>query len=377
MLQVDLRAPESLLPEELKAWRAFQAGHAAFSSPLLSPTFARLVAQVRDDVRVAVFRQNGAVVGILAHHRRPGGLAGPLARGLGGPWSDEQALLTGADGLDGLTALAAAGLRACRFTGLIDPYGAFAGRVADGEASFAIALEGTAEAYMEELRAASPKRFKNLRRLDSKLGREHGDVELVAGDADTDSLSAVLAWKRDQFRRTGVHDVLGPDWSRAFIDAAFRSDAEEASGLLVTLKVGGKVVAGHFGLRSQHTYHPQIAAFDPAFSAYSPGMLLIARAIRAMPQLRLQRYELSGGCGHYKAAFASESTPLQEGLVTAGGRRRPFPAQPTLLVRVGRRFDRIVETELTLAGRIAGVAGALHGIPRRFSPQRTPHTEEA
>ena len=378
MLQVELRAPDLLLPEELSAWRAFQAGNAAFASPLLSPAFAQIVGRVRDDVRVAVFRDAAnAVVGVLAHHRRPSAFGAALARGLGGPWSDEQALLTGPEGLDGKAALAAAGLRACRFTGLVDPYGVFHGEVTQGEPSYAIVLDGSAEAYLERLRAASPKRFKNLRRLDSKLERERGPIELIAGDDDPQSLQTVLAWKRDQFHRTGVHDVLGPDWSRAFIDEAFASREDEAKGLLITLKVDGKVVAGHFGLRSAATYHPQIAAFDPAFAAYSPGIVLIARAIRAMPTLGLDRYELSGGCGHYKASFASEAAPLQEGLVSSNPGRASGRTQPTILMRAGRRFDRILETELTLAGRLGGVAGALQGIPRRFAPHKHTRFEEA
>lgn len=378
LLQVALRPPDSLLPEELAAWKAFQAGHAAFASPLLSPDFARLVGGVRKDVVVAVFRRDDAIVGILAHHRRPAAFGGALARGLGGPWSDVQALLTGPQGLNGKAALAAAGLRGCRFTGLIDPFGVFDGATTEGEPSFAIALDGSADAYLERLRAASPKRFKNQRRLESKLERERGPVELVASDTDPDSLAAVIAWKRDQFRRTGVHDVLGPAWSRALIERAFTSDAPSARGLLITLRVGGKVVAGHFGLRTQGVYHPQIAAFDPDFAAYSPGIVLISRAIRAMQELGLQRYELSGGCGHYKAAFASESTPLREGMVLAGEGSRTVAPVSTLLTRAGRRFERIVETELTLAGRVSGLAGALQGLPRRIATRpSSPRIEEA
>jgi CelD/BcsL family acetyltransferase involved in cellulose biosynthesis len=378
MLHAEVRAPDGLLPEERDAWRAFQGAEPAFASPLLSPQFALAVGRVRDDARVAVFRRGGEIVGLFAHHRRPSAFGGAFARGLGGPWSDEQALLTGPQGLDWREAFAAAGLRACRFTGLIDPFGVFDGAVQDGEGAYAIAFDGPAEAYLEGLRAASPKRFKNLRRLESKLEREAGAVTLAAPDRDPQALDALIAWKRDQFRRTGVHDVLHPAWSRRLIADAFAETPGGPDPLLVTLRVDGAVVAGHFGLLAGAVYHPWIAAFDPAFAAYSPGIVLLLRAIRAMPELGLSRYELSGGCGHYKAAVASQSTPLKEGLVelkrapAAAGRRRPL-----ILERARRRLDRIVETELTFSGRLIGVAGALHDLPRRLPATTASAPEES
>ncbi|CAN5370677.1 GNAT family N-acetyltransferase [soil metagenome] len=376
MLQADIRAPGALLPEETAAWRAFQASAPAFASPLLSPEFATSVGRVRDDARVVVFRDSGRIVGVFAHHRRPTAFGGGFARGLGGPWSDEQALLTGPDGIDWREAFAAAGLRACRFTGLIDPHGVFEGAVQDGEASYAIAFDGPADAYLERLRAASAKRFKNLRRLESKLDREVGPVTLTAPDIDPEALSLLLEWKRDQFRRTGVHDVLHPEWSRRLVQETFERRPGGVEGLLVTLRAGGRVVAGHYGLRAGAVYHPQIAAFDPAFSAFSPGMTLILNAIRAMPDLGIGRYELSGGCGHYKAAFASEETPLREGLVDRGRAQDVAePRRPLILERARRRLDRIVETELTLSGRLAGVAGALHDLPRRAASRIDPRSD--
>lgn len=366
MLQVDLRAADALLPEETAAWRAFQAASPRFASPLLSPEFAAMVGRARDDVRVAVYRRDGEIVGVFAHHRRPAALGDALGRGLGGPWSDEQALLTGPESLDWREALAGARLRACRFTGLIDPRGVFDGAVQEGESSYAIAFEGSAEDYLENLRAASPKRFKNMRRLESKLERERGPVTLVTPDPDEAALAQLVDWKREQFHRTGVHDVLGPDWSRALIADAFAAADGPVTGLLVSLRVDGKLVAGHFGLRSPTVYHPWIAAFDPDFAAFSPGIVLLSRAIRAMPELGLTRYELSGGCGHYKAAFSSEETPLSQGLIEVRATPRLPIRGPVLLDRVRRRFDRIVETELTFAGRVSGVAGALHDLPRRF-----------
>ena len=52
------------------------------------------------------------------------------------------------------------------------------------------------EAYWEDLRAASPKRFKNNRRLESKLDREVGELRLVAPDGELSTFETLIDWKR-------------------------------------------------------------------------------------------------------------------------------------------------------------------------------------
>lgn len=89
------------------------------------------------------------------------------------PLSDYHGLVA-EQGLDADEALAAAGLSVYRFTGLTDPNKAFNGFGAVERESFVIELATTAEDYLEALRAASPKRFNNYRRLDHKLDREVG-----------------------------------------------------------------------------------------------------------------------------------------------------------------------------------------------------------
>jgi CelD/BcsL family acetyltransferase involved in cellulose biosynthesis len=144
--------------DDIAAWRQVQADTPAFANPLFSHAFASAVARVRDDVEVAVFRQGAAPVAFLAVHRRPGGLARPI----GAPFSDYQGLVSkGAIGLTGSQALERAGLGAIRFNGLVDPFGLFDGVVSGVQEAYAIELDGDAEAYLEAIRAASPKKFKN------------------------------------------------------------------------------------------------------------------------------------------------------------------------------------------------------------------------
>ncbi len=378
MLQADILRPDALPAADLLAWRGWTQATPAFASPLLGPGFARLVGAVRDDAHVAVFRRDGRTVGVLAHHRRPGGLARPI----GAPWSDRHALLTApGEALDWREALGAAGLTAFRFTALLDPHGVFAGAgVDEEEPAYAISPEGgglaAGEDYWERLRAGSPKRFKNIRRLEHKLDREEGPLELVVGDRSPDALQLLFRWKREQFRRTGLHDVLHPAWSRALMERLFTSDDPELSGLLVTLRARGRVLAAHFGARGGSTYHPWLAAYDPAFAAASPGLVFLSMAVRAMPAAGLERYELSGGSAHYKTVFASGEELLAAGAaeLRPPGARGP---RPELLRRVSRRLDHIAASELTLGGRLQGVAAALTDLKKRLPSAGASKPEEA
>lgn len=365
MLQADLFRPDDLPAADRAAWIATASETPAFASPLMGPAFAELVGRVRDDAHVAVFRDGSETVGFLAHHRRPGGLGRPI----GAPWSDRHALITapGAE-LDWREALAAAKLNAYRFTALMDPYAVFADATVDGEESaYAIAPETPGEAYWEALRAGSPKRFKNIRRLETKLDREEGPLEFTVGDRSPDALATLIRWKREQFRRTGLHDVLHPGWSRAMMETLFASESGELSGLLLTLRARGRLLAAHFGARAGGTYHPWLAAYDPAFAAASPGLVFLSMAVRAMPEAGLARYELSGGSAHYKTVFASGEEPTASGAaeVRLGG---PPLQRPAIMERVRRRLDHIAQTEITLGGRLQGVAHAITDISKRLPP---------
>lgn len=373
MLQADIIRPRDLCAQDRSDWAAFRSATPAFRSPLLSSEFAQAVGAVRDDAAVAVFRRAGRTLGFLAHHRRPAGLARPI----GASWSDYHALVSAPDAkIDGAEALRAAGLSAFRFGGLVDPYGTFAHGESQPHDTYLIAVSGSGEDYWETLRAASPKRFKNIRRLEHKLAREVGEVTLAGPDADQAAFDQLLDWKSEQFRRTGLHDVLAVDWSRRLMQSLFEVREGSLQGLLITLRVAGRPVAAHFGVRMGGDYHPWIAAYDPALSAYSPGLTFLSEAVRAMPALGLTSYDLSAGSDHYKRPFASDQGAVHEGVM----RTRDAPLRRSLgrltdalgtgpagtLRRVGRRIDHIAAAELSLAGRVQGLAAALAASSRRL-----------
>lgn len=374
MLEAQTLHPKELCDADVRLWRQFALAHADFSSPLLGPDFAQAAGAIRDDARVAVLRQDGRTVAFLAHHRRPGGMARPIAAPLSdyhGIVSDPAVTLTAAQVLE------AAGLSAYRFTGLIDPHGLFAGQVTREQEAHVVHLESSADAYLEALRAASPKKMKNYRRLAHKLDREVGELRIAAPDDSQAAYDTLIAWKRDQLRRTGTHDFLGPDWVRALFQSLFERRDGGFQGLMVNLYAGDRLVAGHFGVRLDGVYHPWLASADPDLPAYSLGQVFLMQAIAEMPRLGLVTYDLGPGHDHYKKAYALLQRPIGEGLAVAGNRageaQRGWEGVWTLAganghgmaARLRRRLDVIATTELTFAGRARGFAVAIADQARK------------
>lgn len=373
MLNVETLHPSQLTPADTALWRSMAAAEPAFANPLLGPDFALAVGRVREDTRVAVIRRGGETLGFLPHHRRPG----RLARAIGSPLSDYHGVVSHPDpGFRAEDVLRAADLGVFRYTGLIDPFGVFGG-VGEPQAAFVIAPEGSAVDYLEAVRAASPKKIKNYRRLDHKLEREMGQVRLVAPDTSRASFDLLIAWKREQLQRTGLHDFLRPDWTSGLLTDLFARQTGDFQGLMIGLYVGDELVAGHFGVRLGGVYHPWIASTNPAYGAWSPGQLFFLRAIAAMPELGLTRYDLGPGHDHYKRAYAFTQTPVQSGAVMAANVAGLMASSVEsawnlagaggngVVARLRRRMDVINSVELTMGGQVRGLVDAVAGQSRR------------
>lgn len=376
MLQADVIHPGKLSAQDRAAWLGICDAVPEFRSPLLGPDFAEAVGAVRADAAVAIFRRKGRTIGFLPHHR---GLTG-MARPIGSPFSDYHALVSesGTD-VSGGNALAAAGLAGFRYSAMVDPNGIFqAGRDSE-EQSFTIELNGGAPDYVETIRSRSPKRFKNLRRLDHKLERERGGVSFVAPDPSQAAFDRLLAWKRDQLRRTGRHDFLGSAWTSRLMQGFFATREGALTGMLLTLRVDDQPVAGQFGVRMGDRFHPWIAAFDPAFSEWSIGQIFFLRAIVTMPALGLSIYDLGLGHEQYKRPFSVASTRVAGGVAfspTLSGRAarswnealalagRALGSRSEVLTSARRRFAQITAVETSLSGRLKGIMDATAAITR-------------
>lgn len=369
MYRIDVMNPDRIDPGLRQAWIEL-ARDCGLTTPLLHPDFARLLGRVRKDVRIVCAFDGERLVAVLPVHHRPGGLARPL----GAPFADVQGVIA-APGFD--MPLAAlfdrAGIRALNFEAASDPQGRL-GELAEAEDLHIMRVDGDLENVLESQRALHAKRFKNHRRLARQLERERGSVELVAPDRDEAAFVALLDWKRAQFARTGRHDVLAPRWTAEMMRALFHEGQGEAQGLMVTLRVEGRVAAGLYGIRAGRDYNPWIAAFDPEFAPWSPGQLILHELMEKMPDLGLTRVDLAGGHDHYKKYYANAHEKMRTGLVTASGLARTRTGVARLpwtlgeampgavsrqVARLHRRTDLIASSELDWRGRLGGMWRAI------------------
>jgi CelD/BcsL family acetyltransferase involved in cellulose biosynthesis len=367
--EVEIVRASALGAADAASWSGLQRSAPAFRSPLLSPHFARAVGRVREDARVAVVRRNDEAVAFFGFHQRPGGFGRPL----GAPFSDYHGVVSPADtGLKPGQIIALSGLKAFRHNGLIDPYGLFPATTEPVEA-FSIELTGTPDDYLEAVRAASPKKFKNYRRLAHRLA-EVGPLTIRADVAQT-AFDDVMAWKSAQFVRTGVQDVLRPAWASELMQSLFETRTGPMTGLLLSLYAGDTLVGGHFGVREGGVYHPWIASMSPEMAAFSPGQTFLDQAIRAMPGLGLEVYDLGVGHDHYKRPFAPTVAQVGAGFHSApgGSFKRAEEAAWTFgplgrsaaVDKVRRRLDHIATADPSIRGRVQGLIEAVAATRRR------------
>jgi CelD/BcsL family acetyltransferase involved in cellulose biosynthesis len=375
-MSVEVLRPAELGPGERATWAAWIEASADHASPYFRPEFALAADGVAPGARVAVLRHGGALAGFLPFQRR-GGVAQPLAA----PMNDYHGLITAPGARIELEpVLQALGPRAFRFNGLLPSQAPSGGRSFAVPTYTADVSQGY-DAYLAA-RPRSKKFFKERCRFARALVRDHSAMRFVAEDDDNPpALDFLIAHKREQYRRTGCHDIFECGWTEALLRRLWRERTPNFGGRLSTLRLADNtIVAALFGLHAGPVVHLWFAAYDPVFARYGPGTLLFVEAVRAAaadPAIRTLDFG-AGEEGDYKRHYADPTGSVLEGelLLDPMGRRSAraldaglsaAPALGALRERLRRRGDVIVACETTLGGQLRGAVRALGAINRRRS----------
>lgn len=320
MLKLSVVRPEELGPAEIAVWRSLQARTDSFANPFLSPEFAIAVGGLRPRARVAVLEEGPEIVGFFPFERRKPRLGVPIAAGL----SDCQGLIH-APGVewDPRMLLRACGLSAWRFDHLVAGQRPFERYHTALAPSPVINLAQGFEAYQAALKASSPRFEKDVLRKSRKLAREVGELRFVADSRDTNELRVLMAWKSEQYRRTGRFDRFSRPWIVELLETLLATRSDHFGGLLSVLHAGEVPVAAHFGLRSGRVLADWFPAYDTNFGRYSPGLAMHLRIAEAVAAEGVHQIDLGKGFKRYKESLKSGDIFVAEGIAT---RRSPLAA---------------------------------------------------
>lgn len=322
-LQVEHRPFSRLSEEDLLTWRNLLA-QAAPGGAFFSPAYARAVHETgRAELRIVLLRRAGVLVGVMGLQRAHGWLGRlGLFEPLGGAMTDYFGLVATPDVVtDWASLLSGAGVHCLYFTHLDESQRAHG---LQGDAPCVglrtvVHADGGA-AHWQALRQRDKKLVSDTERRERKLIQDHGEpVFRLVSDQPLVDLRELVRLKNAQYVRTGKErGALLDDTNVKLLEALLQADDPHARPRLSTLKVGGRLVAGHFGLQCGETLHYWFPVYDEAFAAYSPGRLLMKHVLHAASEAGIRVIDRGEGDTVAKREFATESHRFLNGLLSGG-----------------------------------------------------------
>lgn len=309
--QIRVLRPAELTGDLLAAWSELQRADPETDSPYFRPEFTLAVADIRDDVRIGVVETADGPIGFFPFQASRLGAGRPVS----GRLSDYHGLIARTDlGLTAPQLLRACGLRSWSFDHLPASQAIFGGNwIATAESPW-LDLSNGFEAYLAE-RQAKTADVKGVPAKMRKLERDYGPISIELISDDRAVFQTLLSWKSEQYQRTGLSDVFAYEWTGRLVERIWKDRSESFAGWLSTLRVGDRLVAAHFAMRSFGTLHSWFPGYDPEFSKYSPGSLLLYEMARLGSAAGVTKIDLGKGTERYKLAFANGGRLLAEGTV--------------------------------------------------------------
>jgi CelD/BcsL family acetyltransferase involved in cellulose biosynthesis len=372
--KIDIVAAQGIGEDIRTAWKTLRAQNPDLWSPYFDIRLFDILAQHREDAKLAVVREGGHIKALLPFQGKKGGLARPL----GAPLSDQHGVIqaqTGGTSLEEIVAqLSMSGFV---FSGMRHHVeGAL--KLASGLCHVADMTDGL-DAYIAWRKANWNEQVKKNERRKRQGARDWGPMRLeTACPTTSNAFEILMAWKQAKYRETNRHNVLAVPWIQHVLRALYESDDPSFRGEITALYFGEHLAALEFGLRADNAMHSWFPAYDQAYSKVSPGILLMDGMIENCGARGVTKVDLGIGHDQYKRHASNAPVTVWAGSLPIHNWRRTLVkggigfhtwAQETLpestadmIGRLERRNEMILAAEPTLMGRIRGYGAALKAI---------------
>ena len=374
-LTVEIMAAEALGESEWALWREMVAANPDLTSPYFRPRFTRVAARVSPGAAVAVLHRGGQITGFFPFQRR-GGTILPL----GAPMNDFHGVIARPGEAPELHELARL-LNGARLN-----VGAWVGEatgLTERDCLMVTLPEGGYDAWYAERRATERKYFKDKERARRGLERDLGAIATRTNLRDTALLDHLIELKRDQYRRTGRHDIFACGWTRDLLHALMDEQDGDFGASIATLTAGDTLAAMEFSLHAGNRWHFWFPVYEPAAARCSPGIMLSMDTMRLMGARGYRVFDYGFGGEGYKKYFCNAAQTVREGVIVrpglgatvsqaavgvlnaAGGERGA-----RLRNSVRRRWSAIEACETNAGGRARGVIQAARAAIAKAGPAR-------
>lgn len=373
-LTIEIRSLESLTPAEGAQWNAWAAADPDLASPYFRVEFSQIAARISPDCAVAVFQRDGAVAGYFPHQRR-GGTILPIAA----PMNDYHGVIGPVAVRPGLNEVA--GLLAGRRFSVNGWVGEAVGASVSESFRTTIPAEGGYDAWYAARRQAFGKYFKDKERARRSMAAEFGPVEAQIGLRDHALLDELIDRKREQYRRTGRHDVFACGWTRELLHALMAHEQADFGASLAVLRAGGQIAAMEYSLHAGQRFHFWFPVYVPALARCSPGIMLSMETIRLGSEQGYRDFDYGFGGEAYKRYFCDTVQPVAEAVILkpgltaalggAGASVLNMAGGQRLTDSVRRRWNVIEACETGAAARLKGAALAARAALSKVASRAT------
>lgn len=375
MVQVEIIATDALDAAHIGRWREMLAASPDLCSPYFRPEFTQVAGRISPGAAVAVFRRGGEVVGYFPHQRRGGSI-----QPLGAPLNDYHGVIA-FPGQGPSLAETARLLNGARLNvgGWVGP----AGGEGETRQTCQVAMPHGYDGWYAERRATWGKYFKDKERARRSLEAEFGPLTVQTDIRDPDLLDRLIALKREQYRRTGRHDVFACGWTADLLHALMQTRGEGGFGAsLAALWAGDSLCAVEYSMHAGDQFHFWFPAYVPGLARCSPGILLSMDTMRAASEQGYATFDFGFAGEGYKKYFCNAERDVTEAVIVRPGLGADLSRSAVGLLNLAgdgrgerlraslrRRWAAIEACEVTAADRFRGVAYAARvALSRRTQP---------